>query len=131
MGLCSLQASTLPDLMWDPCYVGHTISYNKHLDSLFKPFQGPPSVIPHSPITNLLKCQFLFSNGSSHPPTLPPLAWKDGKLTLTIPQQMVTNSKESFTFSAIGRFVGRRPSLERLEQWVHSSWRCLGHASPV
>ncbi|XXG85934.1 hypothetical protein AAC387_Pa11g0929 [Persea americana] len=35
---------------------------------------------------------------------------------------MVNYSKESFSFSAIGKFVGRRPSLEALEQWVHSSW---------
>eukprot|EP00268_Persea_americana_P003465 TRINITY_DN11050_c0_g1_i1.p1 TRINITY_DN11050_c0_g1~~TRINITY_DN11050_c0_g1_i1.p1 ORF type:complete len:286 (+),score=11.78 TRINITY_DN11050_c0_g1_i1:3142-3999(+) len=36
---------------------------------------------------------------------------------------MVANSKESFSFSAIGKFVGPRPSLEGLEQWVQSSWR--------
>ena len=36
---------------------------------------------------------------------------------------MVNNSKESFSFSTIGKFVGRWPSLEVLEQWVLASWR--------
>ncbi|KAJ8628096.1 hypothetical protein MRB53_021403 [Persea americana] len=36
---------------------------------------------------------------------------------------MVGNSKDSFTFSAIGKFVGRRPLLEQLEQLVQSSRR--------
>lgn len=49
--------------------------------------------------------------------------WKEGKLTLTIPQQMVAYSRASFSFSANGKFVGRRPSLEILEQWVQSAWR--------
>ena len=31
-------------------------------------------------------------------------------------------SKESFSFSAIGKFVGSRPSLESLELGVHKSW---------
>ncbi|XXG82852.1 hypothetical protein AAC387_Pa10g0738 [Persea americana] len=36
---------------------------------------------------------------------------------------MIKTSKDSFSFSAIRKFVGRRPSLEALVQWVHSSWR--------
>ncbi|XXG45984.1 hypothetical protein AAC387_Pa02g0929 [Persea americana] len=35
---------------------------------------------------------------------------------------MVDNSKDSFSFSAIGKFLGIRPSLEALKQWVHNSW---------
>ncbi|KAJ8644313.1 hypothetical protein MRB53_006061 [Persea americana] len=57
-----------------------------------------------------------------HPPSLPPPEWIEGKLSIKIPQHMVFTGKESFSFSAIGRFVRRRPSLERLKRWVHASW---------
>ncbi|XXG45155.1 hypothetical protein AAC387_Pa02g0315 [Persea americana] len=40
---------------------------------------------------------------------------------------MVAISKESFFFSAIGKFVGRLPSLEGLEQWVQTSWSLSRH----
>ncbi|KAJ8640544.1 hypothetical protein MRB53_017238 [Persea americana] len=36
---------------------------------------------------------------------------------------MVNLSKQSFSHSAIRKFVGRRPSLEAVEKWVESSWR--------
>ncbi|XXG57223.1 hypothetical protein AAC387_Pa03g4436 [Persea americana] len=36
---------------------------------------------------------------------------------------MVNTSKQSFSFSTIGKFVGQRPSLEALEQWITFSWR--------
>ncbi|KAJ8616142.1 hypothetical protein MRB53_035514 [Persea americana] len=38
-----------------------------------------------------------------------------GKPALSIPLQMLANSKESFTYAAIGRFLGRRPLLEWVE----------------
>eukprot|EP00268_Persea_americana_P038971 TRINITY_DN38603_c4_g1_i1.p1 TRINITY_DN38603_c4_g1~~TRINITY_DN38603_c4_g1_i1.p1 ORF type:complete len:234 (-),score=26.72 TRINITY_DN38603_c4_g1_i1:171-872(-) len=66
---------------------------------------------------------FLSPTTIAQPLSIPPPVWKDYKLTLCIPQQMVSTSKDSFSFTAIGKFVGRRPSLERLEQWVYSSWR--------
>ena len=40
-----------------------------------------------------------------------------------IPHQMVHSNKQSFSHSAIGKFAGRRPTLEALEQWVISSRR--------
>ncbi|KAJ8622145.1 hypothetical protein MRB53_030674 [Persea americana] len=57
------------------------------------------------------------------PPPPPTPSWKNGKLTMRIPQQMIQSSKGSFSFTALGKFVGKRPSLEALEQWVHSTWR--------
>ncbi|XXG79692.1 hypothetical protein AAC387_Pa09g0710 [Persea americana] len=63
-----------------------------------------------------------FSSLALHPPpTLSPPASKDGKLTLMTPKHMVAYSMDSFTFSTIGKFVGRRPLLEQLELWVKSS----------
>eukprot|EP00268_Persea_americana_P040284 TRINITY_DN3996_c0_g1_i4.p1 TRINITY_DN3996_c0_g1~~TRINITY_DN3996_c0_g1_i4.p1 ORF type:complete len:266 (-),score=27.52 TRINITY_DN3996_c0_g1_i4:261-1058(-) len=38
-----------------------------------------------------------------------------GKPALSVPLQMLANSKESFTYAAIGRFLGRRPLLEWVE----------------
>ncbi|KAJ8618518.1 hypothetical protein MRB53_014704 [Persea americana] len=58
---------------------------------------------------------FFSPSAISAPPSIPPPTRIDGKLTLRIPQQMVANSKESFSFSAVGKFVGRRPSLEEVE----------------
>ncbi|KAJ8619846.1 hypothetical protein MRB53_028375 [Persea americana] len=55
-------------------------------------------------------------------PILPPPAWKEGKLTMKIPLQMINLSKESFSFSAIGKFASKRPSLKALELWVQNSW---------
>ncbi|KAJ8629856.1 hypothetical protein MRB53_023179 [Persea americana] len=56
------------------------------------------------------------------PPAIARPVLIDGSFTIRIPLQMVNTSKQSFSFSAIGKFVGRRPSLEALEQWVTSSW---------
>ncbi|XXG67040.1 hypothetical protein AAC387_Pa06g0474 [Persea americana] len=36
---------------------------------------------------------------------------------------MIQSSKGPFSFSALGKFVGKRSSLEALEQWFHSTWR--------
>ncbi|XXG47701.1 hypothetical protein AAC387_Pa02g2301 [Persea americana] len=75
------------------------------------------------PLIQKSYASFLSQLPISIPPAIPPPTWIDGKLSLKFPSQMVNNSKESFSFSAIGKFVGRRPSLEALEHWVQSSWR--------
>ncbi|XXG88117.1 hypothetical protein AAC387_Pa12g0372 [Persea americana] len=53
---------------------------------------------------------------SFHIPNYPPTIWKNGKLALTIPQSMLSSSKESFSFAFIGKFAGKRPSLEWVEE---------------
>ncbi|KAJ8615311.1 hypothetical protein MRB53_034683 [Persea americana] len=53
---------------------------------------------------------------SFHIPNYPPTIWKNGKPTLTIPQSMLSSSKESFSFAFIGKFAGKRPSLEWVEE---------------
>ncbi|KAJ8645020.1 hypothetical protein MRB53_006768 [Persea americana] len=85
-----------------------------HLDSLLRPSQSQPLRKSYA--------SYLSPLAVHPPPALSPPVWKDGKLTLSIPKQIVAFSKESFTFSAIEKFVGRRPLLEQLEQWVKSTW---------
>ncbi|KAJ8632849.1 hypothetical protein MRB53_026185 [Persea americana] len=53
----------------------------------------------------------------------PPPVLLDGKFIIRIPIQMVNSNKQSFSHCATGKFVGRRPSLEAVEQWVISLWR--------
>ena len=73
------------------------------------------------PLLSLLLFSLLPRDPMS--PILPPPAWKEGKLTMKIPLQMINLSKESFSFSAIGKFASKRPSLKALELWVQNSWR--------
>ncbi|KAJ8617469.1 hypothetical protein MRB53_013655 [Persea americana] len=95
----------------------------KQLDSLLKqPHGQSPMDIP-APQNQKSYAGFFSPTPISSPLVLPPPIWKDDKLTLKILHKMVNNNKESFSFSAIGKFVGRRPSLEVLEQWVLASWR--------
>ncbi|KAJ8636810.1 hypothetical protein MRB53_011077 [Persea americana] len=93
-----------------------------HLDSLLKHQDLPPLSRPEPQIQKSYS-SFLSQMPISFPPVIPPPTWIDGKLSLKIPSQMVNNSKESFSFSAIGKFVRRWPSLEELENWVQRSWR--------
>lgn len=120
MLLCSYESHFLN---WDPVQLQ---LLHKHLDSLLNPQPVQPSeevLASHKPPPRKSYASFFSPMAISHPPALPPPAWKDGKLTLRIPQQMVKTSSDSFSFSAIGKFVGRRLSLEVLKQCAHSSWR--------
>ncbi|KAJ8630519.1 hypothetical protein MRB53_023842 [Persea americana] len=93
----------------------------KQLNNLLIPPLFPPSSAANSHPKSYVS---LFPPlAPPEPLPLQPPVWVDGKLTIRIPQQMINNSKESFSFSAIGPFAGRRPSLERVEHWIHASWR--------
>ncbi|KAJ8617215.1 hypothetical protein MRB53_013401 [Persea americana] len=48
----------------------------------------------------------------SLPKSMPSTSWIDGKPSVKIPKDMISSSQESFSFAAIGRFEGKRPSLE-------------------
>ncbi|KAJ8649018.1 hypothetical protein MRB53_002041 [Persea americana] len=50
-----------------------------------------------------------------HPSAYPPSTWKEGKLVMKIPSLMI-KPKYSFSNSAIGRFLSKRPWLEWLQQ---------------
>ncbi|KAJ8617876.1 hypothetical protein MRB53_014062 [Persea americana] len=64
----------------------------------------------------------LFPNPQHiHPSSYPP-SWKEGKLAVKIPSHMIEPSKNSFSNSAMGRFLGRRPTVEWLQQHTQTHW---------
>lgn len=92
------------------------------------PCTKPQALQPYlNSITNTTPSQLtnsfasLFSNEPLISPSFyPPTSWKDGKPALSIPKPMLDSSKESFSFAVIGRFFGKRPPLEWVEQKTRS-----------
>lgn len=79
------------------------LSSRSYASLLSQPSLAPPSLAP--------------------PPSLPSTSWIDRKPSVQIRNAMISSSKESFTFAAIGRFEGKIPSLEWVEQHTHQIWK--------
>eukprot|EP00268_Persea_americana_P055418 TRINITY_DN6440_c0_g1_i2.p1 TRINITY_DN6440_c0_g1~~TRINITY_DN6440_c0_g1_i2.p1 ORF type:complete len:334 (-),score=48.75 TRINITY_DN6440_c0_g1_i2:505-1506(-) len=106
-------------LPWDS---DQLLLLHNHLNLLLLNPIGKPTPSPNPSPKTYASC--LSHSVFYPPPVIPPSVLLDGRLTVKIPIQMVDSSKQSFSHSAIGKFVGRRPSLEALEQREISSW-CL------
>ncbi|KAJ8644151.1 hypothetical protein MRB53_005899 [Persea americana] len=103
-------------MVWDPLQL--QVLHN-HLESILThlPATVPEKLsAPQNRPPQKSYASFFSPVAISPPPALPPPAWKDGKLTMKIPLQMIKTRKDSFFFLAIEKFVGRRSSLETLEQ---------------
>ncbi|KAJ8628514.1 hypothetical protein MRB53_021821 [Persea americana] len=117
----TLPIPSLPPASLPPWEHDQLLLLHNHLNSLLPKSSGNPSLVPsHYPKT-YASC--LSPAVFSPPPPIPPPVLAYGKLTIRISLQMVNLSKQSFSHSAIRKFIGRRPSLEAVEKWVESSWR--------
>lgn len=114
--LCKITPSSLRPGSLQPPLIQPPLYATVHLDSYLRTLVANPPTA-HPTFANLL-------SSSLHPilipDSLPSASWKNGKPALKVPQAMLSSSKESFSFAVIGRFVGKRPSLEWVEEKTKS-----------
>lgn len=77
---------------------------------------------PHTPHLGRTWLDLFPTSQPIRPSAYPSSTLKEGKLAMKIPSNMVEPSRNSFSNSAIGLFIGKRPSVEWLSQSSSTYW---------
>lgn len=97
------------------------------------PLGSQPLLLPHgtSPSLSLSFVDALKNNLSSSSAALPnsphgsaiPILREGDKAAISVSKKVAATCSNSFSHVVLGRFIGKRPSLEWVEETIKSSWK--------